>query len=454
MNLTEWLDWIKSLHGKEVDLGLERTAQVAEKLGLLKKNCLVVTVAGTNGKGSCVAGLEAILLEAGYNVGAFTTPFLFRYNEQVRLQGECVSDSLLCEAFEEVSKARGHITLTPFEFGTLAALVIFKKANLDVWILEVGMGGRWDAVNVISADIAVIASIGIDHVEWLGKTRDAIGYEKAGIFRVNQLAVYGDFQPPLSVLQYAASLNVSLFCQGQQFNFIEKERSWDWRGAKTVLTHLPLSSLLLQNMSTVLMVIELLQEKLLIQRDAIELGLRKAKLPGRIQVSSGEDVTRILDVSHNPAAVEMLVSYLSKTACSGKTYGVFSMLVDKDIVETIRVAEAVVDYWYVAPLNSERKASLEVLADCFRKLNLTNVTFYGSIKEAEWAAMQQANSNDRLVVFGSFRTVAELVIYPIVSHKKKRLIFNEAQLLKGLTAKTAHADEVVEIDHLEFKDDE
>ena len=408
MNLIGWLDWIKSLHGKEMDLGLDRTAQVAEKLGLLKKTCLVVTVAGTNGKGSCVAGLESILLAAGYKVGAFTTPFLFRYNEQVRLQGEDVSDSLLCDAFEEVSNACGSITLTPFEFGTLAALVIFKKANLDVWILEVGMGGRLDAVNVISADIAVIASIGIDHVDWLGKTRDAIGYEKAGIFRTNQLAVYGDLRPPLSVLKHAASLNVLLFSQGQQFNFIEKERSWDWCSEKTKFMHLPLSGLLLQNMSTVLMVIELLQDKLPVQRGAIELGLRTIKLPGRIQVSSG-DVTRILDVSHNPAAVELLVGYLSKTVCGGKTHAVFSMLADKDIVETIRVAETVVDYWHVAPLNSERKASLEVLGYCFRKLNLRNVAFYDSIKEAENVAMQQVTLHDRLVVFGSFRTVAESV---------------------------------------------
>ncbi len=415
MNLIEWLGWIKLLHTKEMDFGLERTAQVAEKLGLLKPGCTVVTVAGTNGKGSCVAGIEAIMLAAGYKVGAFTTPFLFCYNEQVRLQGEAVSDSLLCDAFEKVTKACGQITLTSFEFGALAALVIFKKENLDLWILEVGMGGRLDAVNAISADIAVITSIGIDHVEWLGKTRDAIGYEKAGIFRSHQPAVYGDFQPPDSVLQYANLLNTPLFFQGQQFKFVEKKRSWDWCSAETRLDHLPLSSLAIQNMSTVLMVIELLQKKLPVRRDAIELGLMKVTLPGRVQVIS-DDITRILDVSHNPAAVELLRRHLYKNPCMGKTYAVFSMLVDKDIIETIQVIQSVVDHWYVAPLDTERKASHEVLAYCFRKLNLTNVTFCSSIKEAKKFAMQKASISlrhaeqrmrDRVVIFGSFRTVAE-----------------------------------------------
>jgi dihydrofolate synthase/folylpolyglutamate synthase len=418
MSLVEWLDWIGSLHNKEIDFGLERIAQVGEKLGLMEPDCVVVTVAGTNGKGSCVAGIEAIMLEASYKVGAFTTPFLFRYNEQIRLQGEPVSDFLLCEAFAEVAKACDQVTLTPFEFGTLAALVIFKKAKLDLWILEVGMGGRLDAVNIISADVAIIASIGIDHVEWLGDTRDKIGYEKAGIFRSHQPAIYGDFEPPLSVLQYADSLKTPLFLQGQQFNFVEEETTWRWQSAQTKLNHLPLPSLALQNMSVVLMAIELLQKKLPVQREAIDSGLKKVTLPGRIQIIPGE-ITRILDVSHNPAAVEFLKKYLCKNSCTGKTYAVFSMLADKDIIETIRVMEHVIDYWYVAPLATKRGASSDVLANCFRKLNLTNATFCQSIKEAEQLAMRQINFNlknseknirDRLIVFGSFHTVAEALI--------------------------------------------
>lgn len=407
MNLNEWLSWIKSFHCQIIDLSLERITQVAERLGLLKVNPVVVTVAGTNGKGSCVAGIENIMLAEGYKVGAFTSPFLLQYNEQVRLQGEAVSDSLLCDSFEKVRNACGQITLTPFEFGTLAALVIFKNAKLDLWILEVGMGGRWDAVNVISADLAIIASIGIDHVEWLGKTREAIGYEKAGIFRPHQLAVYGDFEPPSSVIQYAHSLQTPLFFQGKDFNFVEKEKKWDWFGIKMQLRDLPLPSLALQNMSTVLMGIELLTKKLPVSRGAIETGLKNVMLPGRIQVIRKNNITRILDVSHNPAAVEMLVKYLEKNPFESKTHAVFSMLADKDIIETVRVIQAHVDHWYVAPIVSARAASMELLKDCFKKLNIQNVSFFQSIKTAEQYA--SASGCDRLLVFGSFHTVAEVI---------------------------------------------
>jgi len=417
MDLTRWLTWIKSLHSKEIDLSLERTAQVAEKLGLLKPICPVITVAGTNGKGSCVAGIEAIAIAAGYKVGAFTTPFLLRYNEQVRLQGKPVADSLLCEAFEEIAEACGQITLTPFEFGTLAALVIFKKTDLDLWILEVGMGGRWDAVNVISADIALITSIAIDHVDWLGHTRDAIGYQKAGIFRRHKPAIYGDFQPPQTVLDYASTLETPLFLQGQQFNFVEKETTWDWWSEQTRLNDLPLPSLMLQNMSTVLMAVELLQKKLPVPRRAIDFALTKVTLPGRIQVIPGE-VTRIFDVSHNPAAVELLARYLRRNPCTGKTYAVFSMLGDKDIVESIRSIQDAIDYWYVAPLATERAASNAVLAYAFRKLKITHVGFYPSISGAAKAAEQRAThetgnssqkTDNRVIVFGSFYTVSEVI---------------------------------------------
>src|SRR5579885_3172489 len=191
--LSEWLSWIESVHAKDMDLGLDRVKKTAERLGILTPDCPVITVGGTNGKGSTVAGLESIYLAAGYHVGAFTSPILFKHNEQVRLDGQMASDEDFCAAFEKVEQARGDISLTMFEFCTLAALVIFKKSNLDVWILEVGLGGRLDAVNIIDADVAVITSIGIDHVAWLGHTCEQIGYEKAGIFREEHPAVCGDF---------------------------------------------------------------------------------------------------------------------------------------------------------------------------------------------------------------------------------------------------------------------
>ncbi|MCC2667146.1 MAG: folC [Gammaproteobacteria bacterium] len=407
-SLKEWLETIKSAHPMEVDLSLERTKEVAKRLGIVDSLCPIITVAGTNGKGSCVAGIEAIMLAAGYKVGAFTSPFLFRYNEQVRLQGQSVTDEWLCDAFERVASVCGQITLTLFEFGTLAAMVIFKEANLDIWVLEVGMGGRWDAVNILDADIAVVSSIDIDHAAWLGNTREAIAREKAGIFRPYQPAVYGDFDPPSSLIQYAATLKTPLFFQGQQFGFSKKNETWDWWSLHpTKLDNLPLPALTLQNMSTVLMVIELLQTKLPVLRMEIESGLKKVKLPGRLQIIPGT-VTQILDVSHNPSAVKLLANYLKENSCNGKTYAVFSMLADKDIVATLEVIRDLIDVWHVAPLKNERAASQELLASCFRKTNLENVIFHSSIKEAHEIAMQQAEANGRVVVFGSFHTVAEV----------------------------------------------
>ncbi len=406
--LKEWLETIKSAHPQEIDLSLERTREVAKRLGIVDSGCPLVTVAGTNGKGSCVAGIEVIMLSAGYKVGAFTTPFLFRYNEQVRLQGQPVADGLLCDAFEQVANACGQITLTLFEFGTLAAMVIFKEANLDIWVLEVGMGGRWDAVNILDADVAVVSSIDIDHAAWLGNTRDAIAYEKAGIFRPHQPAVYGDFDPPSSLIQYADTLKTPLFFQGKQFGFSKKNETWDWWGLQSIyLDNLPLPHLTLQNMSTVLMVIELLQKKLPVSQRAIESALKTVTLPGRLQMIPGT-VTQILDVSHNPSAVELLANYLKENPYLGKTYAVFSMLSDKDIVATLQVIRDLIDVWHVAPLKNERTASQELLVSCFRKINLDNVIFHSSIKDAHEMAMQHAEANSRVVVFGSFHAVAEV----------------------------------------------
>ena len=408
-NLKEWLKKIQLAHPQEIDLSLERTEQVARRLGITHLACPVVTVAGTNGKGSCVAGIEAIMLASGYRVGAFTTPFLFNYNEQVRLQGCSVEDKLLCHAFERVLNACEKTTLTLFEFGALAAMVIFSEMDLDLWILEVGMGGRWDAVNTINADVAVISSIDIDHVAWLGNTREAIAREKAGIFRPHKPAVYGDFNPPSSLIDYAATVETPLFFQGQQFGFSKNNKNWNWWSLESKLDHLPLPNLLLQNMSSVLMAIELLQPKLPVSRNAIELGLQTVKLPGRLQIIPG-DITQILDVSHNPAAVKLLADYLRENPCIGKTYAVFSMLADKDIVSTLKNIQDLIDGWYVAPLATARASSIELLADCFKKttINSNTIFFYSSIKKAHKTAMQQAEPNSRVVVFGSFHTVAKI----------------------------------------------
>lgn len=406
-NLGAWLEWINSLHGKVIDLGLDRVSAVASRLNLLNPPCPVVTVAGTNGKGSTVSGLEAIYLAAGYRVGAFTSPYLFKFNELVRIQGQEACDEDFLSAFEQIEQARGEITLTPFEFNALAALIIFHKSNLDVWILEVGLGGRLDAVNIIDADVAVVTSIAIDHADRLGNTRELIGREKAGIFRAENPAVCGDFNPPETLINYASQLNTTLFCQDKEFGFERHETSWTWWNKLERLEHLPISQLALQNMSTVLQVIELLQSKLPVPKTAIDQALRTVKLPGRIQVIPGE-ITTILDVSHNPAAAEWLANYLRDHLSTGKTQAVFSMLADKDIVSTLLIMKPYIDEWFVAPLKAERAASSEQLKEAFQKASIQDVSFYPSITDAHSSTEQISSPGDRVVIFGSFYTVSAL----------------------------------------------
>lgn len=413
----EWLKWIGSVHSREIDLGLDRVKRVAEKLRLLNPSCKVITVAGTNGKGSTVAGLEAIYIQAGYQVGAFTSPMLFKMNEQIRVSGRQVSDDELCQAFGKIDQARGGISLSPFEFHTLAALVIFQQFPLDVMILEVGLGGRLDAVNIIDADVAVITSIGIDHVEWLGDTREKIGIEKAGIFKAGKLAVCGDIDPPHTIAEVAHQLKIPIYFQGKDFHYVEEQETWVWHYQDVHYEKLPLGALLLQNMATVLMAIQLLPLK--VSRKHIDAALTTVSLPGRIQIIQ-DPILTILDVSHNTAAIAQLVTRLQQLPCEGKTLAVFSMLHDKDILSSINTIKVLIDEWYVAPLQNKRAASQEVLEKIFAEANINCITHAASIAEAYQAAINNAKSNDRLVIFGSFRTVAETVTY--LTHMTARLI--------------------------------
>lgn len=404
--LQEWLEWLKKGHSQEIDLSLDRIKVVASRLGLLKPSCPLITVAGTNGKGSCVAALQGVYKAAGYRVGAYTSPFLFRYNEQIALQGESVSDKVLFAAFQQIADALQDLTLTPFEFSTLAALSIFKKEALDVWILEVGLGGRYDAVNILPADVAIISTIALDHTEWLGNTREQIGYEKAGIFKPDCYGVIGDFDPPHTVLEVAKTTNTTLFCQNQQFGFKKTATSWDFWSEKREYTQLPLTALQLQNMATVLMAVELLQERLPMTRMAIDQALKKVTLPGRIQVRQGA-ITQLFDVSHNPAAIALLTDYLATQPISGKTIAVFSMLSDKDIEASLQIIKDQIDAWYVAPVAHVRGASSQLLQTAFEKASIANMTLLPNLREACRLARNQAKANDRIVHFGSFHTVSE-----------------------------------------------
>jgi dihydrofolate synthase/folylpolyglutamate synthase len=409
--LAEWVSFISKVHAQEMELGLERVKEVAARLGLLSPRCPVITIGGTNGKGSCVAGLEAVYRSQGYNVAAFTSPYLIRLNEEIRISGKEASDEDFCAAFAKINTARGEIPLTIFEFNTLAALEIFHNAAIDVILLEVGLGGRLDAVNIIDADLAIVSSIALDHVHVLGDTRDLIAIEKAGIFRADRPAVSGDFDPPLSLLQRAEEIKAHLYCQARDFHFTENENSWDWQSPRVTYQHLPLPSLALQNMSTVLMAVEFLQSKLPVTRQALDEAFKTVTLLGRIQIFAGA-VTQIFDVSHNPAAASLLAKQLSAIPCAGKTHAVFSMLADKDIVGTVQAINELVDDWYIAALPVPRAAPLSILQESFFKAKLDKqIKAYPDVAQAYQAAIDAAKSGDRIVVFGSFYTVAEVITH-------------------------------------------
>ncbi len=403
--LEYWLSHINSLHPQEIVLGLERVKTVARRLNPDKPPCPVIIVGGTNGKGSCVASLEKIYQAQGYRTGAFTSPILFRHQELLRIQGREAEDSLFCQAYEKIEKCRAEVSLTPFEYHTLAVLDILRQESLDVWILEVGLGGRLDAVNVIDADLSIVTSIGIDHVEWLGHSRESIGFEKAGIFRPKRPAVCGDFDPPQSLQAHAEKIGAAFYCQNRDFSYTEDAASWNWRGQKSRYQELPYFQLAPQNISTALMAVELLQSALPVSESAVRQAIATLSLPGRIEIRPGR-ITEIHDVAHNPAAAAFLANRLKQLPSSGKTRAVFSMLADKDIAGSLREMKPKVDEWHVAPLTVKRGASLEQLRAAFQSEEIASVFFYESLPQAASAARHASHENDRLLVFGSFYTVA------------------------------------------------
>lgn len=404
--LQAWLDFLQSLHSKPIQLGLERVTRVLKALHITGFGCPVVTVAGTNGKGSTVRGIEAIFHQAGYHVASFTSPFLFSYNEQIRIAATPVHDDIIMRAFDAITQVDGYQALTPFEFQTIAALFIFHHLKLDLIILEVGLGGRLDAVNAIDPDIAVITSIDLDHMAWLGHTRDAIAYEKAGIMRSKQPAVIGESAIPESLYAVAREKGAMLYRQGIEFSFETHDQGWNWKGDAKSLIGLPRPSLLLQNMSTVLMVVQLLSEQLPVTEAIIRQVLREVTLIGRIQVVPG-DVTTIFDVSHNPASVAQLAHYLREHPIAGKTIAVFSMLADKDIADSIKQIASQVDEWWIAPLQDPRAASIDMIGSALFDVGET-FQVCDTLFRAYEVARASAGRDDRLVVFGSFHTVKEV----------------------------------------------
>ena len=409
--LSDWLAWQETLHPNKIDLGLERVASVADRLQLRQPDFTVVTVAGTNGKGSSVAMLESLLLAAGYQTGTYTSPHLQRYNERIRINGQEIDDLSLCSAFAAVDAARGSVSLSYFEFGTLAALQLFKQRSPAIVILEVGLGGRLDAVNVLDSDVALITSIDIDHSAWLGTDRESIGLEKAGILRAARPAICSDANVPGSIENRARELKANWYCLGTEYGYQHSGDSWSWQGVTRTIKDLPLPALAgqhqLDNAAGVLMVLEVLADKYPVSREAMERGLQAVKLDGRYQTVSGA-VELVFDVAHNTASAGRLTRVLGDNPVTGETFLVLGMLDDKDVEQFTRVLDEVIDYWYLVTPGSDRglpATSLRGRMGCLPADG--KVRCFSDTAAALRQAQSDACSGDRIVVTGSFVTVAE-----------------------------------------------
>jgi dihydrofolate synthase/folylpolyglutamate synthase len=449
--LIDWLNYLESLHPKTIELGLERVKKVKQRL-VLQPVFPVITVGGTNGKGSVCAMLESILHVAGYRVGCYTSPHLLVYNERVRIGKKPVSDAELCASFEKIEKVRGDIALTYFEFGTLAAMQCFIAHNVDVLILEVGLGGRLDAVNAFDNDCAVVTSVDIDHTDYLGETRDKIAFEKAGIFRAGKVAICADTDIPQTLTDHAANIGAKLWRTGREFSFTEnlvplpvvekddavklnqnrtilisqthstdhsninhhrEQRQWNFHGPGGVRNSLPYPALRgafqIHNASAALAALDALKDRLPVSMQAVRRGLVEVELSGRFQVLPGSPQI-ILDVAHNPHAARSLAKNLANLPAGHKTFAVFAMLKDKDRQGVVLAVKEQIDVWLVAGIDAPRGSTAAEMGEVLAAEGITEAVFtFSSIENAFQHACNQASENDRIAVFGSFYTVAEVM---------------------------------------------
>ncbi|MDR0529619.1 MAG: bifunctional tetrahydrofolate synthase/dihydrofolate synthase [Zoogloeaceae bacterium] len=420
-DLPGWLMYLESLHPKGeagIELGLQRVREVGAALGQ-RPFCPIFTLAGTNGKGSTAVYLEMILVRAGYRVGCYTSPHLLRFTERVRINGEEARAESLCAAFAEVERARkaaGNAALTYFEFATLAAWQIFSAAKCEALILEVGLGGRLDAVNLYDPDVALLTSIDLDHQQWLGATREEIGLEKAGIFRSGHPAFCGDAHPPESVLRQAATLKVPLFVAGRDFGWqktTDAPLQWQyWRKTpekleRRILAHPNLrGAAQINNASLALAALDALRERLPVSAQAIREGLARAELPGRFQVLPGRPVI-VLDAGHNPEALRVLAENLDDMGFFANTYAVLGMLADKDAINSLAALKGKVTRWFIATLTGIRGQKADALADKLLAADSSALlSCYESPEDAFDHARETAKESDRIIVIGSFHTLA------------------------------------------------
>ena len=418
-SLADWLAHCERLHPATIDLTLERVQRVRDRLGL-GFACPVFTVAGTNGKGSTCAMLESILRQAGYRTGVYTSPHLVRFEERCRVDGEAIEAAALLPHFEAVEAARLGETLTYFEFTTLAILRLMASLGLDAVVLEVGLGGRLDAVNAIDADCAVITCIDLDHMEFLGPDREAIGREKAGVMRAGRPAVVGDPMPPASVLEHARSIGADLRCFGADFNYRGDRQQWAWAGRSRRHNGLAYPALRganqLINASGVLAALEALHERLPVSAQAVRSGLAMVELPGRFQIVPGEP-TLVLDVAHNPHAVATLAENLDQMGFYPRTHMVFGAMRDKDIAAMFTRLLPLADTWHFADLPTPRAATAAELQALHREAAAARpqaavpgiAHCHARPRDALLVALDGADPADRIVVFGSFYTVGDVL---------------------------------------------
>lgn len=422
----DWLEYIQTLHSRTIEMGLERVDSVWRAFQQTI-HCPVITVAGTNGKGSSVAMLESIYRQAGYKTGTFTSPHLVKYNERISINGQPIDDASLLQGFAVVEDKRDETPLTYFEFGTVLALYCLTQAKVDILILEVGLGGRLDSTNIVRNDVALITSISVDHASWLGDTREAIATEKAGIIKANGLAVYADLNRPDTIDQVTLSKNASLFAAGRDFNLSRTQQSrFDWtmsHSSKTQLTIKALATNLLGehqdvNASGVVAAVQLLSDRLRVSEQAIRIGLNTVEILGRQQWISGEP-NLLLDVSHNQDSIEQLLSTIEQQAApNASIHGVFGALEDKDISAVIQQLIPAVNKWYLCTIAGERgqtaKQLLEVLNTRFGKLTdkpVINASVNPNPIAAYESALTNAKAEDTVLIFGSFHVVGDIIAH-------------------------------------------
>lgn len=408
--LADWLALLETRHPKSIELGLDRVGRVRDALGL-QPGFPIITVGGTNGKGSTCACLHAILGAAGYRVGLYTSPHLLRYNERVRIGADMADDTAIVASLEAVEAARDGVPLTYFEHATLAAMWLFCREAVDVVVLEVGLGGRLDAVNLFDADCAVVTAVDLDHMDYLGTDRDSIGFEKAGIYRAGRPAICTDRNPPARLLAHARDIKAQLQCLGEDISIDLSEHSWLCRVGSTVFPALPLPALRgryqLDNAAGALAVLHAVREQLPVPMQAVRAGLATASQPGRFQVL-GQAPLRILDVAHNPHAARALAENLRGLPPTGKVHAVLAMLADKDIQGVVTALRGQVDAWHVASLPVPRGAPAAMLAAQLAELGEA-ASVHPDVASAWQVACQESGPADTIIAFGSFYTVADIL---------------------------------------------